>query len=58
LVTEGIQRHIIDCPVVLLEILISIYDGGMWVGEVDILKALSGDCACATSCNLASGLYV
>jgi len=48
LVTEGSQRHIIDRPVVLVETLISIHDGGQWVGEADILKALSGDCARAT----------
>jgi hypothetical protein len=57
LVTEGSQRHIIDRPVVLVETLISIHDGGQWVGEADILKALSGDCARATGCDLGSGLH-
>jgi hypothetical protein len=58
LVTEGSQRHIIDRAVVLVETLISIYDGGRWVGEADILKALNGDCARATGCELASGIHV
>jgi hypothetical protein len=40
IVTEGNTRHIIDHSVVLIETLISIHDGGDWVGEVDILKTL------------------
>lgn len=39
LVTEEQNRHMIDCAVVLVETLISIYDEGVWVGEVDVLKA-------------------
>jgi len=39
LVTEN-DRHTIDRGVVLIETLISIYDGGDWIGEVDILKTL------------------
>jgi len=37
--TEDNPRHIIDRAVVLVETLISVYDRGTWVAEVDILKA-------------------
>lgn len=39
LITEDNPRHIIDRAVVLVETLISVYDGGTWVAEVDVLKA-------------------
>lgn len=39
--SEDTPRHTIDRAVILLEALISIYEGGTWVGEVDILKGLS-----------------
>ena len=39
LITEENSRHIIDRTVFLVETLISVYDGGTWVGEVDILKS-------------------
>jgi hypothetical protein len=38
LITEDNPRHIIDRDVQLIEALIRVYDGGTWVGEVDILK--------------------
>jgi hypothetical protein len=40
---EKTQRHIIDQDVTLVEALVSVYDGGSWVAEVDILKAFSLD---------------
>jgi len=39
IMTESYSSHIIDRPVVLVESLISVFDGSSWVGEVDILKA-------------------
>lgn len=39
LIAEESPRHIIDRAVVLVETLLSVYDRGAWVGEVDILKA-------------------
>jgi hypothetical protein len=38
LITENWSRHIIDRAVVLVETLVSVYDGSSWVAEVDILK--------------------
>lgn len=38
-ITEDSPRHIIDHAVVLVETLISVFDGRTWVAEVDILKA-------------------
>ncbi|PQE07534.1 hypothetical protein CJF30_00007275 [Rutstroemia sp. NJR-2017a BBW] len=43
LVTDGDSRHIIDRDVVLVEALISVYDGANWVAEIDIPKALRSD---------------
>lgn len=39
LITEESPQHIIDRAVVLVETLLSVYDRGVWVGEVNILKA-------------------
>ncbi|PQE26776.1 hypothetical protein CJF31_00003488 [Rutstroemia sp. NJR-2017a BVV2] len=39
LVTNGDSRHTIDRDVVLVEALLSVYDGANWVAEIDILKA-------------------
>jgi len=39
LVTENTAHHMIDSAAVLLETLVSVYDKGTWVAEVDILKA-------------------
>ena len=39
LITEDNPRHIIDRAVILVETLISVFEGGTWVAEVDILKA-------------------
>ncbi|KAH8597426.1 hypothetical protein B0O99DRAFT_507860 [Bisporella sp. PMI_857] len=38
------SRHIIDRSAILLESLISLFDGGKWVAEVDILKTASSTC--------------
>lgn len=40
LATKDTRRHIIDQPIGLVETLISVYDGGTWVSEVDVLKAV------------------
>ncbi|KAF8850687.1 hypothetical protein BDZ45DRAFT_185766 [Acephala macrosclerotiorum] len=40
LMTEDTPRHIIDRAAFLVETLVSLYDGGQWVSEVDVLKAL------------------
>ena len=42
-ITDDRSHHMIDRPVVLLETLVSIYDGGTWVGEVDILKSFRSE---------------
>jgi hypothetical protein len=39
--TEDSPRYIIDRTTVLVESLVWVYDGGAWVGEVNILKALT-----------------
>jgi hypothetical protein len=39
LITEDNPKHIIDRAVILVETLISVFEGGTWVAEVDILKA-------------------
>jgi hypothetical protein len=39
LVTDGDSRHTIDRDVVLVEALLSVYDGADWVAEINILKA-------------------
>jgi hypothetical protein len=39
LITEDNPRHIIDRAVLLVETLISVFEGATWVAEVDILKA-------------------
>jgi hypothetical protein len=39
LMTEENRRHSIDRSIVLVETLISVYDGESWVGEIDILGA-------------------
>lgn len=41
LLTENDPRHIIDRSAVLVESLISVFEGGAWVAEVDVLKAVS-----------------
>ncbi|KAF4637469.1 hypothetical protein G7Y89_g614 [Cudoniella acicularis] len=38
-ISDNSHRHIIDRAVVLVETLVSVYDGGEWVAELDILKA-------------------
>ena len=40
LLTESDPRHIIDRSAVLVESLISVFEGGTWVAEVDVLKAV------------------
>ncbi|RDL40390.1 uncharacterized protein BP5553_00369 [Venustampulla echinocandica] len=40
LLTESNPHHIIDRSAVLLESLISVFEGGTWVAEVDVLKAV------------------
>jgi hypothetical protein len=40
LVTEEKSQHLIDRGVVLVETLISVYDGGTWVAELDIVQGL------------------
>ncbi|KAL2064516.1 hypothetical protein VTL71DRAFT_3653 [Oculimacula yallundae] len=40
LLTESDPRHIIDRSAVLVEGLISVFEGGCWVAEVDVLKAV------------------
>ncbi|KAG4430288.1 hypothetical protein IFR05_014235 [Cadophora sp. M221] len=40
LVTEDTDRHTIDRAVICVETLISIFEKGTWVGEVDVLKGL------------------
>jgi hypothetical protein len=40
---EGKSRHAIDREVVLVESLLSIYDRGAWVGELDVFSALSNN---------------
>jgi hypothetical protein len=39
LISEDNPHHIIDKSVVLIETLISVYDKGTWVAEIDLLKA-------------------
>ncbi|CZR54860.1 uncharacterized protein PAC_04744 [Phialocephala subalpina] len=39
LATEDTPRHTIDNSAVLVEALVSVYGGGTWVAEIDILKA-------------------
>ncbi|PQE09762.1 hypothetical protein CJF32_00011256 [Rutstroemia sp. NJR-2017a WRK4] len=39
LVTNGDSRHTIDRDIILVEALLSVYDGADWVAEIDILKA-------------------
>jgi len=34
------SRHVIDRSAVLLESLTSVFEGGVWVAEIDILKAV------------------
>ncbi|KAE8451361.1 hypothetical protein EG329_003990 [Mollisiaceae sp. DMI_Dod_QoI] len=40
LITENNSRHIIDRAAFLVETLVSLYDGGEWVAELDVLEAL------------------
>ncbi|KAH8684202.1 hypothetical protein BGZ60DRAFT_161886 [Tricladium varicosporioides] len=42
LISES-HRHIIDRAAMLVETLVSVYDGGEWVAELDILKAFGTD---------------
>ena len=39
LIAEHTYQHAIDRPAVLVETLVSVYDGASWVAEVDVLKA-------------------
>lgn len=48
LVTENTARHLIDRVVNFVETLVSVYDGGTWVTEIDILKALKSPVSRAT----------
>jgi hypothetical protein len=48
LVTEEASVHLIDRDAALVEALISVYEGGTWVAEVDILKALRASTRWAT----------
>ena len=43
LITEDNPRHIIDRAVVLVETLVSVYDKGAWVAEIDILRTFRSD---------------
>ena len=41
LINNSEQRHIIDRPVNLIETLVSVYDRGKWIADLDVLGALS-----------------
>lgn len=46
LVPDDNHQHIIDRIFVLVETLVSVYDGPTWVGEVDMLKTFAGRDIC------------
>ncbi|KAM3072717.1 hypothetical protein ACMFMF_007050 [Clarireedia jacksonii] len=58
LLSRGDSRHKIDRDVVLVEALLSVYDGASWVAEIDILKALESDITILPSVSLENGHFV
>jgi hypothetical protein len=46
LVTGSGSRHDIDRTAILVESLVSVFEGGQWVGEIDVLKAIRSSKLC------------
>jgi hypothetical protein len=55
LLTESHTRHTIDRDIVLVEALLSVYDGGTWIGEIDILKVFKYEVVRVPSENVQNG---